>query len=89
MIRERPAMAVRNDFGKLLHDVQYSGDRIVITKAGKPVAALVGYRLFERIRLMEREFEALTDQLATVYRDVAPEVAQAEAAEALDDARKQ
>ena len=40
MIREAPAMTVRQRFGELLNEVQYRRGRVVITKAGKPVAAL-------------------------------------------------
>lgn len=55
VIRKSPAMEVRNNLDELLNEVRYRGDRIVITKAGKPIAALVDYRLFERIRRMDRE----------------------------------
>ncbi len=44
VIRQSAAMEVRNNLGELLNDVQYRGDRIVIARAGKPVAALVDYR---------------------------------------------
>lgn len=88
MIHRSPAMKVRNNLGDLLNGVQYRGDRIVITKAGKPIAALVDYPLFERIRLMDQEFERLTSQLAQIYKDVDPHVAMAEVDEAVRAARR-
>lgn len=88
MIRKSPAMEVRNNLGELLNEVQYRGDRIVITKAGKPIAAIVDYRLFERIRLMDREFESLTDELAKVYKGVDTDAALSEIDQAMRAARR-
>jgi len=70
MIREAPAMTVRKNLGELLNEIQYRRDSILITKGGKPVAALVDVELFERIRLLEAEFERLTSQLAERYSEV-------------------
>ena len=47
MIREASAMTVRQNLGDLLNEVQYRNGRVLITKAGKPVAALVDIALFE------------------------------------------
>lgn len=88
VIRKSPAMEVRNNLGELLNEVQYRGDRIVITKAGKPIAALVDYRLFERIRLMDREFETLTDELAKAYKGLDSHAALSEIDEAVKSARR-
>ena len=41
---------LRQNLGDMLNRVQYRRDSIVITKDGKPVAALVDAALFERIR---------------------------------------
>jgi len=43
-------MTVRQNLGDLLSEVQYRKGKVIITKAGKPVAALVDIALFERIR---------------------------------------
>jgi prevent-host-death family protein len=64
MIREAPAMTVRQNLGDLLNEVQYRKGRIVITKGGKPVAALIDIGLFERLRKMDEEFEQLSGALA-------------------------
>lgn len=81
-------MTVRQNLGELLNEVQYRGDTVVITKAGKPVAALVDMALFDRIRLMRTEFYRLTEQLQQAYSDVDPAVAQIEIAEAIKAARR-
>jgi len=60
----------------------------LITKDGKPVAALVDVALFERIRRLRDEFTRLTDALGRSYEGVDPTVAQAEIDEAVNAARK-
>ncbi len=60
-------MMVRQNLGELLNGIQYGHDHIVITKAGKPVAAMVDSALFEKICLMKQEFTRMTDQLAVAY----------------------
>ena len=78
MRREATAMNVRQNLGELLNQVQYRGDSIVVTKDGKPVAALVDYALYERIRRLRESFVAVTDKLGQVYADVPVETAEAE-----------
>lgn len=70
MLREAPAMTVRQNLGELLNEVQYKRDQIVITKAGKPVAALIDIPLFERLRQMEQEFERMTQQMQQAFADM-------------------
>lgn len=57
MIRKATAMTFRRNLGELLNDVQYRKGRIVITKGGNPVAALIDIALFERLRKLDEEFE--------------------------------
>ena len=67
MIKEAPAMTVRQHLGELLNEVQYRNGKIVITKAGKPVAALVDIALFERIRKLDEEFDLLRSEIAQAF----------------------
>ena len=67
MIREAPAMTVRQNLGELLNEVQYRNGKILITKAGKPVAALVDIALFERIQKLDAEFDQMTAQFAKAF----------------------
>ena len=64
MIREVPAMTVRQKFGELLNEVQCRHGKVLITKAGKPVAALVDVTMFERIRRLDEGFDQLHKALA-------------------------
>jgi len=83
MIREATAMTVRQNLGTLLNEIQYRQDQIVITKGGKPVAAMVEIALFDKIRAMHEEFERLSAELAQSCRDVPPETVEAEIDEAV------
>ena len=88
MIRETSAVTARQKLGDLLNQVQYRNDTVLITKDGKPVAALVDVALFERIRRLRDEFTRLTDALGRTYEGVAPTIVQAEIDEAVRAARK-
>ncbi|MBF8376472.1 type II toxin-antitoxin system Phd/YefM family antitoxin [Alicyclobacillus mali] len=83
MVREVSAMEMRKQFGDLLNEVHYRHNAIVITKAGKPVGALIDMELFEKIRMMEDEFRRMTDELAHVYADVDTAVAESEIQDAI------
>jgi prevent-host-death family protein len=82
MIKESTAMTVRQNLGELLNEVQYRRDRILITKAGKPVAALIDIETFDKIRKLDEEFDRLRDELAKAFERV-PE---ADGTKLLDDA---
>lgn len=88
MIRESSAVAARQNLGDLLNQVQYRNDAVLITKDGKPVAALVDVAIFERIRRLRDEFKRLTDVLGKTYEGIDPATAQSEIDEAVNAARK-
>jgi prevent-host-death family protein len=70
MIKESTAMTVRQNLGELLNEVQYRRDRILITRAGKPVAALVDIETFDRLRKLDEEFDRLRTELARSFEKV-------------------
>ena len=70
MITKTSAVTFRQNLGEMLNQVQYRRDSIVIQKDGKPVAALVDARLFERIRRMQARFDALAERLSAAYAEV-------------------
>ena len=67
MINEVNAVVFRQNLGEMLNHVQYRHDSILIKKDGKPVAALVDAKLFDRIRRFKNRFDALSQQIADVY----------------------
>lgn len=73
MVSEVSAVKLRQNLGDILNQVQYRGDSVVVTKDGKPVAALVDAQLFERIRHMRERFDELTAKVAEAFRDIPEE----------------
>ena len=78
MITETSAVAFRQNLGEMISQVQFRRDSIVITKDGKPVAALIDAQLFERIRRMQKRFDDLTGRIAEAFKDVPEEKGMAE-----------
>lgn len=78
MVTEVNAVNFRQNLGEMLNQVQYRNDSIVISKDGKPVAALVDAELFARIRRMRERFDELSSQIAEAYADVPADEGMAE-----------
>src|ERR1700733_11263235 len=78
MVTEVNAVNFRQNLGEMLNQVQYRNDSIVISKDGKPVAALVAAELFEGIRPMSDRFGQLSRRLTEVYADLPEEQGWAE-----------
>jgi prevent-host-death family protein len=78
VISEVSAVNFRQNLGEMLNQVQYRNDSIVISKDGKPVAALVDAELFARIRRMRERFDELSSQIAEAYADVPADEGMAE-----------
>ncbi|TWO81559.1 prevent-host-death protein [Denitratisoma oestradiolicum] len=70
MITETNAVSFRQNLGEMLNQVQYRHDSVVINKDGKPVAALIDARLFERIRRLQGRFDALCQRIEAGFADV-------------------
>ena len=70
MITETSAVNFRQNLGEMLNHVQYRRDSVLINKDGKPVAALVDARLFERIRRMQGRFDALCQRIEAGFATV-------------------
>ena len=70
MITRTSAVTFRQNLGEMLNQVQYRHDTVVISKDGKPVAALVDARLFERIRRMQARFDRVCQRIESSYGGV-------------------
>lgn len=81
-------MKVRQNLGELLNEVEYKRDQVIITKAGKPVAALIDIPLFERLREMDKEFQRMTDQLRQSFKNLEESQINTLLNEAIDHSRK-
>ncbi|HEY6897827.1 MAG TPA: type II toxin-antitoxin system Phd/YefM family antitoxin [Rhodocyclaceae bacterium] len=89
MITEISAVNFRQNLGEMLNQVQYRHDSVVINKDGKPVAALVDARLFERIRRMQSRFDALCQRIEAGYANQPEVEGLAEIQAAIDAERTQ
>ena len=78
MITETSAVAFRQNLGEMLNQVQYRHDSVLINKDGKPVAALIDARLFERIRRMQSRFDTLCGRIELGFEGVPEEAGLAE-----------
>ncbi|MHB8544193.1 MAG: type II toxin-antitoxin system Phd/YefM family antitoxin [Leptospirales bacterium] len=70
MIKEISAVNFRQHLGEMLNQVQYRHDSVLINKDGKPVAALVDVRLFDRIRRMQVRFDALCQRIEAGFSKI-------------------
>ena len=89
MITETSAVNFRQNLGEMLSQVQHRHDSVVINKDGKPVAALVDARLFERIRRMQDRFDALCQRIEAGFAQVPEAEGLAEIEAAIELERKQ
>jgi prevent-host-death family protein len=80
-------MTVRKNLGDLLSEVQYRKGKVIITKAGRPVAALVDIALFERIRKLDEEFDRMREELAGAFSDMPEKQLEALVDKAVKDTR--
>ena len=88
MINQTNAVIFRQNLGEMLNLVQYRHDSVVINKDGKPVAALIDARLFDRIRRMQARFDALCLRIEEGYANVAEADGMAEIQAAVDQDRQ-
>jgi prevent-host-death family protein len=87
MITETSAVKFRQNLGEMINQVQYRHDSVLIKKDGKPVAALVDARLFNRIKRMEARFEALSLRLEEGFAGISQETGLREIEEAITNER--
>lgn len=87
MIIETSAVSFRQNLGELLNQVEYRHDSVIINKDGKPVAALVDVRQFERIRRMQVRFDTLCQRIESGCANVSEAEGLAEINAAIDSER--
>jgi prevent-host-death family protein len=78
MITEVSDIHLRQNLGALLNQVEDRKDSILISKDGKPVAALVDADLFARINRIRDRFEDLANRIAEDYAQTPVEIGLAE-----------
>ena len=89
MLRETTAMNVRQNLGELLNEVQYKHDNFVITKAGKPVAALIDMALFKSLQQDDAAFEQLWARFSRTHDGLSDSEVMDEVTAVVKDVRQQ
>jgi len=74
MITEVSDINLRQNLGALLNQVEDRKDSILISKDGKPVAALVDAELFARINRIRDRFDDLANRIAEDYAQTPVEI---------------
>lgn len=69
--QEIPVTQARAAFADLVNRVGYGGERIVVTRHGRPLAALVSAADLERLRRLDAEEEAAVAHAVSDLRTVA------------------
>jgi len=70
MVRKVAAMKVRDGLGRLLDEVHYRGDEVVIERAGRAMAVLVPMERYEQYRKGRQERFQVLDRIKTKARRV-------------------
>jgi prevent-host-death family protein len=87
------AMEARKNFGNMLNEVSLKGDRYVINRAGKPIAAVVSIGELQRMERSESEaredFSEWVDEMRGKFKGTGRKEAEKLAQDAVVWARKQ
>ena len=87
MVKKVPAMKVRDNLGRLLDEVYYRGDEVVIERAGRAMAVLVPVGRYEQYHRDRRERFKVLERIKAKSRKVPAKILDAAIAEAVRAAR--
>jgi prevent-host-death family protein len=87
MVKKVTAMKVRDNLGRLLDEVYYRGDEVVIERAGRAMAVLVPVGRYEQYQRERRERFKVLDRIKARTRKIPAKVLDATIAEAVRAAR--
>jgi prevent-host-death family protein len=83
-----PAFEARRKFGSLIEDVSAKGDKVIVERHGKPMAAVVPLEVYEQWKASRDRFFELIE-LGARNANLSPEEADRLAEEAVAWARRQ
>ncbi|WFB10767.1 type II toxin-antitoxin system Phd/YefM family antitoxin [Streptomyces sp. LX-29] len=72
MAYEIPVTQARSELAELINRVVYGGERVVVTRHGKPLVALVSAAELERLESAEQEAPEQVIETVSVVSDVPP-----------------
>lgn len=79
---------LKSRIGEVMDAVRLRGDRYIVERKGRPVAALVPLSVHESYERHRRELFALMDDVAQRHRDLAPEQIEAMIEQAINEVRR-
>jgi prevent-host-death family protein len=83
------AVQARQQLGRLLEEVFYQSQRVIIERAGRPMAVLVPLEQYRQWQEQRTAFFAMVDEVRGRTRDIPPEELEAVIAEASAAAKAQ
>jgi prevent-host-death family protein len=83
------AMQARKQFGRLLEEVFYQSQRVIIERAGRPMAVLVPLEQYRQWQQQRATFFAMVDEVQARMRQLSPAELEAIIAEAAAVAKAQ
>ena len=87
MVKKVTAMKVRDSLGRLLDEVYYRGDEVVIERAGRAMAVLVPVGRYEQYQRERQGRFRVLDRIKARTRKIPAKVLDATIAEAVRAAR--
>lgn len=87
MERTVNAVEARKQFGRLLEEVYYQSRRVIIERAGRPMAVLVPLEQYEQWQAQRKAFFAMIDEVQQRTQSTPAESLEATIAEAVAAAR--
>ena len=88
MRRTVSAVEARKKLGEILEGVLYRDDRVIIERAGKPMAVVIPTWLYDNIERGRDRLMELIDKAQEANRDVPEEVLNREIEEAIREVRE-
>jgi prevent-host-death family protein len=87
MTKEISAMELRQKFGELLDGVYYKGDRLIVKRANKPMAAIIPIETYEQFLKQREKAFAVLDRIWAKAPTVSKAEAEADVEAAITEAR--
>ena len=87
MVKKVNALKVRQNLGQVLEQVYYKGDRYVIERAGKPMAAVVPLKVLKDYEESKTQLFGLIKKAQRRNKKVKPDVVEREVAAAVKSVR--
>lgn len=87
MKKEVSATELRRKFGELLNGVYHNGDRLIVKRANKPLAAIVPIEVYEQMHKQREKAFSVLDRIWEKVPEVNEQESNSDIEQALAEAR--